>query len=159
MSLAPSQQGCAGHWLFPCGTTPPHVPACCAAAPPDLRSSPGLVNWTRALIFLVISPTYLSLPRYLFLLVTFTSTFFLLSPIFWSQCPSCSCPCWPAPVHNSHCSPQTLPCPLQNSGLLCSVLFQPSSNWGIVSRFVLKIKELNEFPRCPHWKCLKNKSS
>lgn len=119
-----------------------HKPSsCCTAAPPDLRSSPSLLNWTRTLIFLIISPVYLSLPRCLF------APSSCWSSTLWSQQPPCRCTYRAAPVHSSHCSAQTLPCPLQIPVLLCSIFFPPSSNWAIDSCFVLKVKRLSEFPQ------------
>lgn len=78
------------------------------------------------------------------------------SSTLWSQRPPCICAYQAAPIHSSHCCAQTLLCPLQIPGLLHSIFFQPSSNWAIDSCFVLKVKELSEFPRCSSWKMSQN---
>lgn len=146
------------------------------ALPPlaDRRSSPNLVHQRSVVILippptsLVINPTLLSLPRYLVALLLASSFRLCWSPIFGGQLLPCSCSSWvppPAPARDSQCSLQTSPCPLQNNGacwaylLLCSLLFQLSSNCGIVPRFVIRLRSWANFPGVPHWKCLKNESS
>lgn len=153
MSLSPSQPGCAGHWLFPCGTTPPPLLACCTAAPPDLRSSPSLLNWkthwSSLLLVLLIFPCP-------------DISLHLLSaglPLSGANVPHAAAP---ARRH-----PHTAPAARHRPCLaLCKILgfFAPFSfNQALIGELILVLylrsRDWVNSPGVPHWKCLKTKSS